>query len=56
MKKKSESNVMRLKHYFKANIVKETNPFFITGTVIGLKTLSVFVDRVLPVSVDFKDY
>lgn len=54
MKKKSESNVMRLKHYFEANVVKETNPFFIT--VIGSKTLSVLVDSVLPVSVDFKDY
>lgn len=54
MKKKSESNVMRLKHYFKATIVKETNPFFIT--VIRSKTLSVLVDRVLPVSVGFKDY
>lgn len=51
-----ESYVMRLKHYFKANNVKEENQVSILITVIGPKTLAVLSDLVLPDKVDSKEY
>lgn len=51
-----ESYVMRLKHYFKANNVKEENQVSMLITVIGPKTLDVLSDLVSPDSEDSKEY
>lgn len=51
-----ESYVLRLKHYFKANNVKEDNQVSVLITVIGPKTLSVLSDLVSPDKVDDKSY
>lgn len=54
--KEIEACVMRLKHYFKVNNVKEENQVSVSITVIGLKMLAVLSDLVSPNSVDSKEY
>ncbi|XP_054257498.1 uncharacterized protein K02A2.6-like [Macrosteles quadrilineatus] len=50
------SYLMRLKHYLKANSVKEGSELSILITVIRPKALAVLTDLVSPDSVDSKDY
>lgn len=51
-----ESYVMRLKHYFKANAVKEENKVSVLITVLGSKNLATLSDLLAPTEVDTKTY
>lgn len=50
------SYLLRLKHYFKANDVKDGNKVSILITVIGPKVLSILSDILSPKKVDEKSY
>uniref|UniRef100_A0A1B6KSV3 CCHC-type domain-containing protein n=1 Tax=Graphocephala atropunctata TaxID=36148 RepID=A0A1B6KSV3_9HEMI len=50
------SYLLRLKHYFKANEVKDDNKVSILITVIGPKVLAVLSDIISPKKIDEKNY
>lgn len=51
-----ESYLLRLKHYFKANNVKDENQVSVLITVIGPKVLTILVDLVSLDKIDSKSY
>lgn len=51
-----ESYVLRLKHFFKANDIKDGNKVSILITVIGPKVLSVLSDIISPKKIDEESY